>query len=106
MAKTIYNDQELSGMIKMLIELFETNEGRINEDYGLGFNILKIDKTYNVTFYWVGKNVLVALSGHDHEAEYEQEELEDDFKILEDESLSMLEQYVTDILDKVKQTEI
>ena len=62
MAKTIYNDQELSGMIKMLIELFETNEGRINEEYGLGFNILKIDKTYNVTFNWVGKNVLVALN--------------------------------------------
>lgn len=105
MAKTIYNQEELSGMIKILIELFETNEGKL-DDYGLGFNILKINKTYNVQFNWFGKNVLVAISDHDHEAEYKQDEFEDDFKILEDESLSKLEQYVTDVLYKVKETQL
>ncbi len=106
MKKTIYSEDELSGMIKILIDLFETNNGRISEELGLGFHIKKIDKTYTAIFNWVGEKVLVSISDHDHEPEYDETEFEKDFMIREDESLSKVEQYVTDILFEVKQTEL
>lgn len=106
MAKTIYNESELTGMIKILIELFEANEGKFDEILGLGFNIKKIERTYNVEFCWQGKTILVALSTHDHEPEYDRRDHTSDFMILEDESLSKLEQYVNDILFEVKETEL
>ena len=106
MAKTIFSEDELSGMIKMLIYSFDLHQKSINELYGLGFNIKKIEKTYNVDFHWQGKTILVSLSTQEFEPEYDRQDYEESFMIREDESLSKLEQFVDDILFMVTETEI
>lgn len=106
MAKTIFSEDELGGMIKVLIYLYDLHENKINEQYGLGFSVKKIDRTYNVEFAWEGKSVLVAISDHDHEPEYKTEQYEEHFSIRDDQEISVLEQLVSDVLFNVTQTEI
>jgi hypothetical protein len=102
---TITNEQELSGMIKYIRSQYEIGERSVSEEYGLGFDIKKIDKTYNVIFNWQGEPKYKA-GDYDTEPETIYKAFEDSFAILEDEILSKLEQFVTDILHAVTETRI
>jgi hypothetical protein len=72
----------------------------------MGFDIKKIESTYNVVFSWEGKQYLVCRETELEPAEYEYEQHADSFMIREDESISKLEQFVTDILSNVINTEL
>lgn len=106
MRKTFENEQHLAGFIDAFIYLYDLHQNSINEEYGVGFQIKKINSTYNVEFYWQGKSFLVSRATEIEPPEYENEQHEDSFMILEDESVSKLEQFVTDILQQVVDTDL
>lgn len=106
MKKTIQNNEHLKGLIDAFIYLYDLHQNSINEELGLGFDVKKIESAYNVEFFWQGKQFLVAMATEMQPPEYENEQHEDSFMIREDESLSKLEQFVTDILSTVIETEL
>jgi hypothetical protein len=106
MRKTIHNVEHLKGLIDAFVYLYDLHENSINEEYYLGFDIKKIESTYNVIFSWQGKQFLVSPATELEPAEHENEQHEDSFMILEDESISKLEQFVSDVLSNVIQTEL
>lgn len=102
----IISTEHLKGIIDYMIYLYDTHERSINEQYGLGFVIKKTESTYNVIFTWEGETRELSAATELQPAETEQKLYEDYFSIREDESISKLEQFVTDILGQVTETEL
>lgn len=102
---TIKSTEHLRGMIDMLIYQYDLNQFSLSDEYCMGFDIKKIESTYNVEFNWCGEWVTIN-EGEEHEPDKTQKQYDDCFSIKQDESLSKLDQFVTDILHDVRSTEL
>jgi hypothetical protein len=99
--KTFKSKEHLEGMIEVFIYLYDLHVHSISEELGLGFEIVETDNTFKVILTWIS-GYKPCRPSDTPEPVYS----EDWFIILKDESITKLEQYVSDSLSIVKQTEL
>jgi len=102
----IHSQDELGGMIKMLIHLYDQHQRSIDAEMYPDFVIEEKNNVYTVTFQWaIGEEV------ESHRTDYAPATFRtvyqtDYFRFLKDESLTKLEQYVEDVCDNVIESKI
>ena len=106
--KTINNTLELTGMIRLLIVQYSEYQNSIDENVKLTFTIefSEDSKDYKVTFTWIEDLKLVHCDPETSHKEYDEIHGKESFIINETESLIKLEQYVSDCLNPVSQTNL
>jgi hypothetical protein len=102
----IKSKEHLEGMVDMLIHLYSQHQRVIDTDKTPYFCIEQKDNVYTVTFQWAVGEKLISHETDYAPADYATDYQTDYFRILKDESLTKLEQYVEDVCDNIVESNI